>query len=712
MPLLVARIALRPCSNVVSAVFRSPNLRKVSTLSTEQLITKLSISKPSNFKLKSVTILGTMKSLKANGLPIFSLAAGLKLAHSFELFKMKTVYCEFQTPQQSFIVQEAVTQKTVLNKILPVEKPTTIASDIWDLVKPDMCLLGFIILTAIGAAIVQLQTPLVTGQLINVLSMSVNAAADGLGALAIRDLNGPALKLFGLLTAQGFLTFAHISLVSTFGENVAKRLRAKLFNAIIRQDISFFDCHRSGELVSRLTADVAEFKSTFKQLVTQGLKSVAQTVGSSIQLFRISTSLTLTMLGTMPILYVLLNLYGAYLRKLSKHNKQLDGYSGGVAGEVISNIRTVRAFASEDREMEHYREACDQVAVSNQNMGLHVGLFQGLTNISVGCMVLTVLYYGGSLVVKNELTSGDLMSYMLSTQTAQHSLVSLGVLFGQSIKAAASANRVFEFIHLHPDVPLRGGLILKNVQGDVVFKDIKFSYPTRPDQIVLDKFNLVVPQGSTVALCGPSGSGKSTIASLLERFYEPSDGSILLDGQDLKTLDPSWLRHHIGFINQEPVLFATSILENIRYGRPEATIEEVKEAARQANAEIFIEGFPDGYDTIVGERGAALSGGQKQRVAIARAILKNPKILILDEATSALDTQSEKMVQDALDKLMYGRTVLVIAHRLSTIRKADMIVVMGKTPGNILEKGTHFELMDNQSTYFRLHNQLVNTESL
>lgn len=198
--------------------------------------------------------------MAANGLPVISLAAGLKLAHSSELFKMKTVYCEFQTPQQNLKVQEAVTKTTVLNKILPAEEPKTIAKDIWDLVKPDIFLLGFIILTAIGAAIVQLQTPLVTGQLINVLSMSVNAAADGLGALTIRDLNGPALKLFGLLTAQGFLTFAHISLVSAFGENVAKRLRAKLFNAIIRQDISFFDCHRSGELVSRLTADVSEFK--------------------------------------------------------------------------------------------------------------------------------------------------------------------------------------------------------------------------------------------------------------------------------------------------------------------------------------------------------------------------------------------------------------------------------------------------------------------
>lgn len=217
--------------------------------------------------MKSVAVLGAVNTIKVNGLPLASLAVGLKLAHSFESFKSKMVYCEFQQPRQTFMVQKAVTKKTVLNKIIPVEEPKTIAGDIWDLVKQDMVLLGFIILTAIGAAIVQLQTPLVTGQLINVLSISVSAAADGLGALTIRDLNGPALKLFGLLTAQGLLTFAHISLVSAFGENVAKRLRAKLFKAIVRQDISFFDCHRSGELVSRLTADVSEFKVTKYEII-------------------------------------------------------------------------------------------------------------------------------------------------------------------------------------------------------------------------------------------------------------------------------------------------------------------------------------------------------------------------------------------------------------------------------------------------------------
>ncbi|KAI9497326.1 P-loop containing nucleoside triphosphate hydrolase protein [Zychaea mexicana] len=641
-------------------------------------------------------------------------AGGYKLVTTYPTAILKTCYCEaapFQQEPISLRVPSAAKQIAEHHRQQQRQQcqDVSLIRDIWNLIRPDLLLMGCIILTAVAAAFIQLQTPLITGELINIISSGSSAL---LASAGISQLNRPALKLFGLLSAQGILTFAHISLVSIFGENVAKRLRAQLFSAMVRQDMSFFDSHRSGELVGRLTTDVADFKHTFKQLVTQGLKSVTQTVGSAIHLFRISTPLTLTMLGTMPVLYVLLNVYGAYLRKLSRHSKDIDGKASGVAGEVISNMRTVRAFAAEDKEMNHYSEACDRLASTSRKLGFHVGMFQGLTNVSIGCMVLTVLYYGGSLVVRNELTGGELMSYMLSTQTAQQSLVSLGVLFGQTIKAAASATRVFEFIHMEPAVPIKGGDTLLNVWGDVRFQDIGFAYPSRPEHQVLEKFNLHVPQGTTVALCGSSGSGKSTIASLLERFYEPIAGTVFLDGHDLSEMDPSWLRQQIGFINQEPVLFATSILENIRYGRPDASMEQVQQAARQANAETFIESFPDGYDTVVGERGAALSGGQKQRIAIARAILKDPKILILDEATSALDTHSEKVVQDALDKVMKGRTVLVIAHRLSTIRAADMIVVMGRVPGNIVEMGTHDELMAKRGVYFKLNNQLETAEQL
>jgi ATP-binding cassette subfamily B (MDR/TAP) protein 8 len=268
-----------------------------------------------------------------------------------------------------------------------------------------------------------------------------------------------------------------------------------------------------------------------------------------------------------------------------------------------------------------------------------------------------------------------------------------------------SAARVFEFIDLKPTIPLTGGIVLEGLQGTIEFSHVSFTYPTRPDQKVLSDFTLTVPRGKMVALCGASGSGKSTIGYLLERFYDPDSGSIKVDGIPLDVIDPSWLRRQIGYINQEPVLFATSIRENIRYGRPDATEEDVISAAQKANAHAFIEGFPEGYETLVGERGVTMSGGQRQRIAIARAILKNPSILILDEATSALDTQSEKLVQDALEKLMGGRTVLVIAHRLSTIQNADVIVVMSK--GNILEVGTHKELMKKKARYFSLYNQLA-----
>lgn len=615
------------------------------------------------------------------------------------------VYCDAGVLQDPYVRPMAMSIKPIYEEMEKTEKhkpKTSLWIEVWRLVKPDLWLLILVAATAIGAAIVSLQTPSVTGELINVLAQSIKSSES----LSMQELQKPAMKLLLLFLSQGFLTFSHISLVSTLGENVAARLKSTLFSAIIKQDISFFDNHKSGELVGRLTTDVADFKHTFKQIVTQGLKSIAQSVGSAVHLMRISPSLTFTLISTMPVLYTVLNLYGSYLRKLSKHGKEYDGIASGLAGELIANVRTVRAFAAEENECEHYQAATDKVARSNTHLGLHIGLFQGLTNISIGCMALIVLYYGGSLVVKNEMSGGDLMTYMLSTQATQKSLVSLGVLFGQSIKAVGSANRVFEFVHLTPGVPLHGGIILPDLDGNIRFDNVSFYYPTRKEHRVLDGFTLDIPKGTMIALCGPSGSGKSTVASLLERFYEPCSGEIYIDGYPLSQMDPSWIRQQIGFINQEPVLFAASIADNIRYGRPDASDEDVREAARQANAEHFIEAFPEGYDTMVGERGTSLSGGQKQRVAIARAILKNPKILILDEATSALDTHSEKLVQEALDELMKGKTVLVVAHRLSTIRSADVIVVMGREIGNVIEKGTHEQLMQKKGMYFGLHNNV------
>ncbi|KAJ1903435.1 hypothetical protein IWQ60_012579, partial [Tieghemiomyces parasiticus] len=475
--------------------------------------------------------------------------------------------------------------------------------------------------------------------------------------------------------------------------NLGQRLRRALFTSFLAQDMAFFDQHRSGELADRLSQDIQDFKHTFKQLVTQGLKATTLTVGSVAHLVYISPALTLAMAAVMPVLYAALYGYGRYLRALRQTTRTWEGVASGLGMEALNNVRTVRAFAAEPSETALYLDAGRRVGDCHIRFGYHMGLFRGLTTFSIGSMVLTVLYYGGYLVTTGQLRPGDLMTYMVSVQNAQRALDTLGGLMGQSLKAMGSLARIQEYVDIVPRIPLTGGWRPDRVQGEIAFRSVDFTYPTRPDQPVLRGFSLTIPAGQVVALCGGSGSGKSTIAALLERFYDPDAGGITLDRHPLTDLDPSWLRTQIGYINQEPVLFATSIAENIRYGKPDATDAEVWAAAREANAAAFIEGFPEGYATVLGERGVTLSGGQKQRIAIARAILKQPKILVLDEATSALDNQSEKVVQAALDRLMAGRTVLVIAHRLSTIQNADCIVVMGQVPGHIVEYGSHDELM-------------------
>ena len=560
-----------------------------------------------------------------------------------------------------------------------------------------------VLVTGVSAAI-NVKIPLVIGQLITVLQ----SLLDGVGSADLSLLNGPALQLMGLFGTQGLLTFVDIALISKLGEDLAASLRRELFSVLLSQDIAFFDSHMHGEIVSRLTQDISDFKHTFKLCVTQGLKCVAQIVGSGYSLLNISPSLTLTLVSTMPVIYLFMNVYGTYLRHLSKKARLTDSQSIGIAGEALMNIRTVRAFAAEDTELAKYMDAYSRSASMNRYLGFHIGLFQGITNASVGGLILMILFYGGKLVGKKELTGGQLMAYMVSTQNTQKSLALVGVLFGQVIKALGSASRIFEYMNIQPTIPTKGGLVPRHIEGTIEFKDVSFAYPTRSDHPILERFSLLIPNGKVVAVCGPSGGGKSTLGQLIERFYEPDNGEVLLDNTNIKQLDPAWLRSHIGYINQEPTLFASTILDNIRYGKPDATDAEVYEAARQANAAEFIERFPNKYNTIVGERGSTLSGGQRQRIAIARAILKDPQVLILDEATSALDITSERLVQDALDRLMKGRTVLVIAHRLSTIQNADLIVVMtskGKessSSGNIVEFGTHAELLDRRGVYYSM----------
>ncbi|KAM8728351.1 mitochondrial potassium channel ATP-binding subunit isoform 2-T2 [Acanthopagrus schlegelii] len=508
-------------------------------------------------------------------------------------------------------------------------------------------------------------------------------------------------QLFALLGAVvGLLTSGYIILLSRVGERVAADMRKTLFASLLRQDVAFYDANKTGQLVNRLTADIQEFKSSFKLVISQGLRSITQTVGCFVSLYLISPQLTGLTVVVLPCLVGAGALFGSFLRKLSRLAQEQVAKATGVADEALGNVRTVKAFAMEERELQLYAYEVDKSCDLNENLGAGIAVFQGLSNITLNCIVLGTIFAGGTLIASSEMSPGDLMSFLVASQTVQRSLASISILFGQMVRGISSGARVFEYLSLKPTIPLSGGgrIPYHSLTGRVDFMDISFSYPTRPGHQILSRFNLTLPPSKTVAIVGESGGGKSTVASLLERFYDPTSGVIMLDGLDIRTLDLSWMRGQvIGFINQEPVLFGSSVMENIRFGKPGATDAEVINAAKQANAHRFITAFPDGYNTIVGERGATLSGGQKQRIAIARALIKNPSILVLDEATSALDAESERVVQEALDRATRGRTVLIIAHRLSTIQGADLICVMSN--GRIVEAGSHLELLSKGGLY-------------
>ncbi|KAL1462903.1 hypothetical protein WDU94_014706 [Cyamophila willieti] len=607
-----------------------------------------------------------------------------------------TVSCQFvKSRADGYADQSALTKN---------QEPKFDWDQFFRLLWPEIWSLLGAVVSALVVAFLNIQVPLYLGNIINILSQfTQNTLPD---KSFISEMKDPVLKLVGLYVAQSVFTCAYISLLSGLGERIAAKLRCQLFESILKQDIAFFDTTRTGELVDRLTTDVQEFKSSFKLVVSQGLRNGAQVIGAVSSLLIISPSLTLGMLGIVPVVIVTGTSIGSLLRSLSRQAQDQAAKAVTIGEEAVSNIRTVRAFAMEPYESQLFSEQVSKACDLHERLGLGVGLFQAGTNLFLNGMVLGTLYYGGHLMATKSLTAGDLMSFLVSTQMIQRSMAQMSLLFGSYIKGLSSGARIFQLINLEPRISAEGGHIVSanELIPEIQFNDVTFAYPSRPSQTILKNFNLRIPAGQKVAIVGSSGNGKSTIVSLLERFYDVSDGSISISGEDIRTLDGAWLRGNvIGLINQEPVLFATSVRENIRYGDSRVTDEEIEKAARLANAHEFITRFPSGYDTVVGERGVTISGGQKQRIAIARALLKNPQILILDEATSALDNESEKLVQSALESACKGRTVLMIAHRLSTVQNADLIVVLQS--GQIVEMGDHKSLLAKKGNYWNLMNQ-------
>ncbi len=522
---------------------------------------------------------------------------------------------------------------------------------------------------------------------------------EALGQKDPRVIDRAALLMIGVLVVQAAASSMRYVLFSVTGERIVAKLRADVYRAILRQEIAFFDSRSTGELTSRLASDTTILQNTVSVNVSMALRNVATMIGGVAALVWTSPRLAAVMLAIVPPVAIGAVLYGRRVRALSREVQDALASSSQVAEESISGLRTVRSFAAEELEAKRYALAVARsfdVAKRRAFMG---GAFDFGASLSGFAVATAVLWYGGHLVMSGAMTVGALTSFFVYTLVVAFSLAAVSDVWADFMKASGAGARIFEILDREPAMG-SGGERPASIEGAVELVDVSFRYPARPDAEVLTNVSLALRPGEVVALVGPSGSGKSTIAALLARMYDPVSGKIVLDGRDLATLDAEWLRTQVGAVSQEPLLFARSIADNIRYARPTATDAEVEEAARTANALEFVKRFPDGFATMVGERGVQLSGGQKQRIAIARAVLKDPRILVLDEATSALDAESEHLVKEALERLMKGRTTLIIAHRLSTVMGADRVLVLDR--GRVVQEGEHKALVAEEGLYKKL----------
>lgn len=509
----------------------------------------------------------------------------------------------------------------------------------------------------------------------------------------LSQLNMAAFLALGVFAIQSVTSALRYYFFTLAGERTVKRLRAKLFGQILGQDVSFFDKQKTGELLGRLSSDTAVLQNALSVNISMLVRSLVQAAGGLVMLFMTSAKLTIFILVIIPPLGFLAARFGKKVKAISKKAQDALAASSGVAEEGMSGVRTVKAFAQESFENQRYHERLEaSFELSKEKISI-VAKFTNLVSLVGFAAVVFIVWYGGKLVIEGEMSVGTLTSFLLYVITVAFSVGMLGSLWTDFMSAFGASGRIFELLEKNTE-DLSSGI--KQVEsGRVEFKDVFFSYPARPEFPVLKGVSFSIDPHETVAVVGSSGAGKSTLVQLLMRFYETNSGSILFDGIDSGKYSLQGLRESIGLVAQEPVLVSESLFENIRYGKPEASMEEVIEASKKAFAHDFITGFPEGYSTLVGERGVQLSGGQKQRVAIARALLKNPRILVLDEATSALDSESEHLVQKALEDQIGKRATLIIAHRLSTVKRADKIIVM--QDGKVAQVGSHQELFKEQS---------------
>jgi ABC transporter fused permease/ATP-binding protein len=511
-----------------------------------------------------------------------------------------------------------------------------------------------------------------------------------------------ALAMVVLLTVQMFISFMRVYLFTSVGENALADMRKDIYSKLIMMPMDFFAQRRVGELSSRISADVSQIQDAVTVMLAEILRGVLTLLIGLGLIFWISPKLTLVMLSVVPVIAIVAVVFGKRIRKLSRNAQDKLGDSGTIVQETLQGISNVKAFSNEWFEIGRYSRSINDVVSLAVKNGVFRGFFVSFLLFAVFGAIVLVVWFGAGLMQQGLLSFGDLTAFVVYTAFVGGTMAGFADIYSQLQKTLGATQRVREILSENTENVSVSDEILQErfrLNGQVSFDHVAFSYPSRREIKVLRDINLDVAPGQQVAIVGPSGAGKSTMTSILLRFYDPEGGKLLFDGQNAADIPLTQLRKQMALVPQDVLLFGGTIYENIAYGKPEATQAEIEDAAKKANAHNFITTFPEGYQTVVGERGLKLSGGQRQRIAIARAILKNPVILILDEATSSLDSESEALVQDALNNLMKNRTSFVIAHRLSTIRNADRIIVLEH--GVIRETGTHKELMQLEDGLYR-----------
>jgi ABC-type multidrug transport system fused ATPase/permease subunit len=577
------------------------------------------------------------------------------------------------------------------------------ARGIFEFLKPyrGIFLVGWIFL--ILSTSVGLVFPFMMGQLLGSGSASQPASMEeSVRLINLQNINDVALALFMLFIAQAVFSYFRVVIFTNVTENTLRDIRKAAFSRLIYMPMDFFNKNKVGELSSRISSDITQIQETLKTTIAEFFRQIVIVIGGIAFIFVFSWKLALIMLGTVPVMAVLAVFFGRFIRRLSKEAQDQAATSNSIIEESLMGIANVKSFTNEVFLLNKYGKAIEEIRNLNVKSGVWRGLF---VSFIIFCLFGAIVFiiWKGLLMTQGpnpELSMQDFFSFIMYTIMMGASIGSLPDLYASIQKSIGATENLMDIIHTPSEQQLLKGKEFPEIFGKIDFKSVRFAYPQRPDMQVLEDISFTAHPNDTIAFVGSSGSGKSTISSLLLHLYSNHEGNIEFDGHEIREIDVHHLRQHMAIVPQEVLLFAGTIKENILFGKPSATDEEIMAAAKQANAWEFIQSFPDGLETQVGDRGIQLSGGQKQRIAIARALIKNPRILILDEATSALDSESEKVVQDALDKLMVGRTSFVIAHRLATIRHASQIHVIQQ--GKIVESGNHDELMRQEGIYKNL----------